>query len=76
MDKDYSNREIDMMFRETKESLAELKNILLEIKEQTTKTNGRVTRLEFWKEGLTAKVSGIVASITIAWILLKQFIFK
>jgi len=66
---DYSNREIDRMFQE-------IKVLLMDIKEQTTKTNGRVTKLEFWKEGLMAKLTGIVATISVGWILVKEFIFK
>lgn len=66
---DYTNREIDRMFQE-------IKVLLIEIKEQTTKTNGRVTKLEFWKEGLMAKLTGIAATISVGWILVKEFIFK
>jgi hypothetical protein len=39
MKDEYSNREIDRMFKEITDSL-------VRIEEQTTKTNGRVTRLE------------------------------
>jgi hypothetical protein len=39
MKDEYSNREIDRMFKE-------ITDILVRIEEQTTKTNGRVTRLE------------------------------
>ena len=66
---DYSNREIDRMFQE-------IKVLLMDIKEQTTKTNGRVTKLELWKEGLMAKLTGIVVTISVVWILIKEFIFK
>jgi hypothetical protein len=38
-EKQYSNREIDRMFKEISEAL-------IRIEEQTTKTNGRVTKLE------------------------------
>lgn len=68
-DPDYTNREIDRMFQE-------IKVLLIDIKEQTTKTNGRVTKLEFWKEGLMAKLTGIAATISVGWILVKEFIFK
>jgi len=45
-EKDYSKREIDLFMREIKETLARQDKLLIEIKEQTTKTNGRVTKLE------------------------------
>lgn len=38
----YSNREID-------EKFGEVKSLLLEIRDQTKKTNGRVSRLENWR---------------------------
>lgn len=66
---DYTNREIDRMFQE-------IKVLLIDIKEQTTKTNGRVTKLEFWKEGLMAKLTGIAATISVSWVLLKELVFK
>lgn len=69
MPQDYSNREIDFKFEQ-------ILSILHEIKEQTTKTNGRVTRLEFWKESVMAKVAGVVGSITVGWVIIKEFIMK
>lgn len=66
---DYSNREIDRMFNE-------IKDLLVEIKEQTTKTNGRVSALELWKEGVMAKFTGIAATIGVIWILIKELILK
>ncbi len=42
VDKQYSNREIDLMFKE-------IKNQLDRIEKQTSKTNGRVSTLETWK---------------------------
>lgn len=69
MPEDYTNREIDRMF-------GEIMSLLTDIKEQTTKTNGRVTRLEFWKESVMAKVAGVIGSITVGWIILKEIISK
>lgn len=66
---EYSNREIDRMF-------TEIKDLLIEIKTQTTKTNGRVSVLELWKEGLMAKISVSIAGIAIVWVLIKEFILK
>lgn len=44
-DKDYSKREIDVLIHDMKEQLDRIEN-------QVVKTNGRVTRLEFWKASL------------------------
>ena len=48
-EQNYSKRELDHYFGEIKETL-EKQNIILErIEGQTTKTNGRVSKLEFWR---------------------------
>ncbi len=69
MTEDYSNREIDRMF-------GEIMTLLNDIKEQTTKTNGRVSKLELWKEGFMAKLAGVVGSISVAWVVVKEFVIK
>lgn len=66
---EYSNREIDRMFTEIKE-------LLISIKTQTTETNGRVTRLEYWKEGVMAKFTGIIATIGVLWVVVKETILN
>ena len=66
---DYTNRELDSKFSLIMEALHR-------IEEQTTKTNGRVTRLEFWKEGLMAKVAGVMATVGVAWIFIKEAVLK
>jgi hypothetical protein len=53
MDSPYSNREIDSHFQEIKDSLAR-------IEEQTTKTNGRVTSLEAWKQYIIGCIAVLV----------------
>lgn len=60
---DYSNRELDRMF-------TEIKGLLHEIRDQTTKTNGRVTTLEMWKEGLAGKLIGATAVLGVSFELL------
>ena len=76
MNEDYSNRELDRMFGEI---MTTLKNIEI----QTTKTNGRVLKLEdevrgiqLWKTSVIAKITGIVSSITIGWVVFKEIILK
>ena len=69
MEVEYTNREIDRMFNE-------IKDLLIDIKTQTTKTNGRVSALEFWKEGVMAKFTGIIATIGVVWVLIKEIILK
>lgn len=49
----YSNREIKDMFDH-------IKRELLEIKTQTSKTNGRVGKLERWQTGITMSLGVIV----------------
>ena len=66
---EYTNREIDRMF-------GEIMTTLHRIEEQTVKTNGRVSKLELWRETFMAKVGGVVATISLMWLLAKQFIFK
>jgi hypothetical protein len=66
---EYTNRELDSKFEQ-------IMIILQRIEDQTTKTNGRVTRLEFWREGLMARVAGIIGTVTVAWIVLKQLLIK
>lgn len=43
----YSTRELDHYFKDMKDTVAEMNFDLKEIKSQTTKTNGRVTSLEY-----------------------------
>lgn len=52
---DFTNREITTMFEHIKEQLKD-------IKDQTTMTNGRVTKLEHEQAGLLAKV-GTIATV-------------
>lgn len=66
---DYSNRELDTKFQQIMDGIAR-------IEEQTTKTNGRVTKLEFWKESIMAKIAGVVGSITVGWVVIKEFLIK
>ena len=68
MDAPYSNREIDSHFQEIKETLSRIES-------QTTKTNGRVTRLESWKNTSIGWTGGVGACLFII-IGLSVFIFK
>jgi uncharacterized membrane protein YhaH (DUF805 family) len=52
----YSNRELDRMFSEIQETLQRIES-------QTMKTNGRVTKLEFWRGVLTGMGTLIVVVI-------------
>lgn len=68
-EKDYSNRELDRMF-------GEIKSLLIEIKEQTTKTNGRVNTLEHWKESLMGKIIGAGSVVGFVWSVVWFYITK
>lgn len=62
----YSNREIDHHFKELKETLARIET-------QVMKTNGRVTRLEMWKQWIAGIfVLGGVCSALVVYIYTKE----
>ena len=52
----------------------EIKTTLERVEAQVVKTNGRVTLLEMWKEGLMAKIAGVIATISFVWIAFKEII--
>lgn len=56
MEQQYSSRELDHYFKDIRETLGE-------IKEQTVKTNGRVSRLENWRWLLMGGMSIITAMV-------------
>lgn len=64
---DFTNNEILLMFKE-------IKTTLERVEAQVVKTNGRVTLLEMWKEGLMAKIAGVIATISFVWIAFKEII--
>lgn len=66
---DFTNNEILMMFKE-------IKTTLERVEAQVIKTNGRVTLLEMWKEGLMAKIAGVIATISFVWIAFKEIILN
>lgn len=66
---DFTNNEILLMFKE-------IKTTLERVEAQVMKTNGRVTLLEMWKEGLMAKIAGVIATISFVWIAFKEIILN
>lgn len=76
MEPDFSTREIKHFFEEIRTSLANQDKTLSEIKQQVIKTNGRVSTLEFWKEGLVAKITGVMATLSIVWVVIKETLLK
>lgn len=64
-----SNRELEHYF-------TDIKSTLERIEAQVIKTNGRVTLLEFWKENLMAKITMIIATAGVLWVVIKEFILK
>lgn len=51
-DSNYSKREIDHYFGDIKDTLRSQNEILARIETQVLKTNGRVNRLEFWRNAI------------------------
>lgn len=74
MDNDYTKREIEHFFKEITEALKRQDGFLLEIRSEVKKTNERVSILEFWREGFMAKIAGLIAAISIGWLIFKEFI--
>jgi len=61
MNEEYSNRELDRMFKEIQDTLQRIET-------QTSRTNGRVTRLEMWRQyilGALAIISMVVIPIVL-----------
>lgn len=76
MDNEYTKREIEHFFKEIKDVLVKQDAVLIEIRTEVKNTNERVSLLEFWKEGLMAKITGVMAVISIGWVLFKEFILN
>lgn len=76
MDPDFSNREISSMFTEVKTLLHGQNKVLEEIKTQVKLTNGRVSLLELWKEGLMARFATGITALGLTWIAIKEFFLK
>jgi len=60
----YSKRELDHYFNDMKERLNKQDEMLNKIFEQTSKTNGRVNRLEFWRNAIGWGF-GVIMTITL-----------
>jgi hypothetical protein len=66
-DEPYSKREQDYHFKVILDKLEKQDEVLELIKVQTTKTNGRVNKLEWWKSGIIW-AGGIVGTICLMFI--------
>jgi len=66
-DEPYSKREQDYHFKVILDKLEKQDEVLELIKIQTTKTNGRVNKLEWWRSGLIW-AGGIVGTICLMFI--------
>lgn len=60
----YSKRELDHYFNDMKERLNKQDEMLNKIFEQTSKTNGRVNSLEFWRNAIGWGF-GVIMTITL-----------
>ena len=61
-DTNYSQRELDHFFTDLKSDIKEIKDVLNRVEQQTTRTNGRVTKLEYWRTGVVWGV-GVLAAV-------------
>lgn len=67
MNENYSNRELDRMFKELQDEMSASfltqKDQLNRIESQTMRTNGRVSSLERWRTGIIMSLSVVVALV-------------
>ena len=70
---DYTNRELDSMFKEIKGYLERNEQVSAKMLAQVTLTNGRVTKLESWRESFTSKIIGGGLVIGILWTVFSHF---
>jgi hypothetical protein len=68
---DYDPHSMDAMFSRVLARLDSQDRILLEIRDEVKKTNGRVSSIEQWRTAMKARIAVIVglvsAAATIAW---------
>ena len=66
MDEPYKNREIQEMFNDVKQSLDRIET-------QTTRTNGRVSKLEGWRSWMTGGMAAFALLLipTFAWMIIQ-----
>lgn len=67
MEEPYSKREQDYHFKVILDKLEKQDEVLELIKVQTTKTNGRVNKLEWWRSGIIW-AGGVVGTICLMFI--------
>lgn len=67
MEEPYSKREQDYHFKVILDKLEKQDEVLELIKVQTTKTNGRVSKLEWWRSGIIW-AGGVVGTICLMFI--------
>jgi len=70
---DYTNRELDSMFKEIKGYLERNEEVSTKMLAQVTLTNGRVTKLEAWRESLTGKMIGAGIVIGGLWAVITKY---
>lgn len=73
MEKSYGKNEIDLMLKPISDHLSKQDEVLVAIKDQTTRTNGRVSALEFWKSIVLWALGGIYVVITMIFFIYWHF---
>ena len=76
MERDYTNGELGIMLSNMKETMdsfhSDMRRDISEIKTQTSKTNGRVNKLENWRSGIVA----VIAFLSFILPIIVKAIFK
>lgn len=67
MEEPYTKREQDYHFKVILDRMDKQDEVLTRIEEQTTKTNGRVSKLEWWRSGIIW-AGGVIGAICLSFI--------
>ena len=70
----YNPQSIDAMFTRVLTEIENVKSIVAEARDEARKTNGRVTKLEFWRQYSTGKTAGIALAVSVGGTVIGWFL--